>query len=117
MGRPSNWNSPTDSVRLPKHAIAACLALARQLDDPKPVEHVKNNVQNPTAQTQPLQMLTSESHTGTYRLFLAPPRELPPWIDAEVDRCCDQLFAGLDETERAYLLSRLIEKMGEKVDV
>jgi hypothetical protein len=88
------------------------MALARQLDAPKPVEHVKNNVQNPTGPY----LLTSEGQCGTYRLLLQPPRELPPWIDAEIKDCCDRLFDGLDEKERAFLLARLVEEMGVQVD-
>lgn len=38
MARPSKWNSSTESVRLPKHAIEACIALARAMDQPLPAE-------------------------------------------------------------------------------
>jgi hypothetical protein len=31
MPRPPKWNSPTTSVRLPEHTIAACLELAKAL--------------------------------------------------------------------------------------
>lgn len=37
MPRPPKWNAPTESVRLPKHAIAACVDLAKALDAPLPV--------------------------------------------------------------------------------
>jgi hypothetical protein len=37
MPRPPKWNAPTQSVRLPKHAIAACVDLAKALDAPLPV--------------------------------------------------------------------------------
>lgn len=36
MPRPAKWNSPTESVRLPRHAITACLELAKALDQPLP---------------------------------------------------------------------------------
>lgn len=36
MPRPAKWNSPTGSVRLPQHAIEACVQLARALDAPLP---------------------------------------------------------------------------------
>lgn len=36
MPRPPKWNSLTESVRLPAHAIEACLALAKALDTPLP---------------------------------------------------------------------------------
>lgn len=112
MGRPSNWNSPTDSVRLPKHAIAACMALARQLDDPIPLEDVKNNVQNSLCPS----LLTSQSKQGTYRLVLDPPRPLPPQVEASIDEYCDRVFSSLTETERIFLLTRMVEELGVKVD-
>ena len=33
MGRPSKWNSPTTSIRVPKHAVEAVLSLAYHLDN------------------------------------------------------------------------------------
>lgn len=113
MGRPSNWNSPTDSVRLPKHAIAACMALARQLDDPIPLEDVKNNVQNSLGPS----LLTSQSSNGTYRLFLKPPPMLTPDEEASIEEYCDRLFDGFTQTDWVYLLTRLVEDWGVKVDV
>ncbi|MBD2107407.1 hypothetical protein [Nodosilinea sp. FACHB-13] len=112
MPRPPKWNNPTDSVRLPKHAIPACMALARQLDGSKPVEDVKNNVQNLLGPS----MLTSESRDGTYRLFLKPPPELPPNVEASIEEYCDRVFDGLTETDWVYLLTRLVEEWGVKVD-
>jgi len=38
MPRPPKWNSPTESVRLPSHAIEACINLARAMDQPLPAE-------------------------------------------------------------------------------
>lgn len=112
MGRNPKWNSPTDSVRLPKHAISACLALARQLDDPKPVGDVKNNVQNPT---DPY-LLTSEGQGGTYRLLLDPPRYLPPPVATAIEEYCDRVFASLTDSEQVFLLARLVDELGVKVE-
>jgi hypothetical protein len=113
MGRPSNWNSPTDSVRLPKHAIAACLALARQLDDSKPVGDVKNNVQNPTGPY----LLTSESTKGTYTYTVNPPPDIPAEVWATADRLLDEVCGPLSQKEHWLLLGRLVEEWGQKVDV
>lgn len=112
MGRPSLWNSPTDSVRLPKHAIAACLALARQLDNPKPVGHVENNVQNPTGPY----LLTSDSPQGTYCLVLNPPSELSPLMEHAIGEYCDQVLDELSERDQLLLVARLVEEWGQKVD-
>jgi hypothetical protein len=35
-GRPAKWHGETEVIRLPKHAIAACLELAKTLDQPPP---------------------------------------------------------------------------------
>jgi hypothetical protein len=112
MGRPSNWNSPTDSVRLPKHAIAACLALARQLDDAKPVEDVKNNVQNPPGPY----LLTTDGPQGSYRLFLDPPTDISPLMEHAIGEYCDQLLDELSERDQLLVVARLVEELGEKVD-
>jgi hypothetical protein len=64
----------------------------------------------------PMKMLTSESSGGTYRLFLDPPRDLPPQAAQAVEEYCDRVFAGLTESERCFLLARLVEQLGEKVD-
>lgn len=42
MGRPSKWNSETESVRLPKHAIEQCLKLAQMLDQANEGGFVQN---------------------------------------------------------------------------
>lgn len=137
MGRPSNWSGPTRAIRVPDHLAEHLMAIARELDNPEP-----NNVQNPSGlpickpaadaatiaqglaegwishklPDYPLTMLTSESATGTYRLFLEPPRDLPPQVEASIEEYCDRVFNGLTETERVYLLTRLVEERGVKVD-
>lgn len=112
MPRPPKWNSPTDSVRLPKHAIPAAVALARQLDATKPLLDVKNNVQNPPAPY----LLTSDGPTGTYRLFLNPPRDLSPLMEHAIGEYCDQVLDELSERDRLLLIARLVEEMGVQVD-
>lgn len=42
MGRPSKWNGPTESVRLPAHAIEQCLKLAQMLDQANEGGFVQN---------------------------------------------------------------------------
>lgn len=138
MGRNPKWSGPTTPIRVPQHLAEHLIAIARELDNPEPA----NNVQNPSglpvckpkadAETiaqglaegwishklpdYPLQMLTSESPTGTYRLFLEPPRQLPSDVEAAIEEYCDRVFAGLTETERVFLLTRLVEERGVKVD-
>lgn len=136
-GRPAKWSGPTRAIRVPEHLAEHLIAIARELDNPKP-----NNVQNPSdlplckpaadaaTITQglaegwishklpdyPLKMLTSESPKGTYRLFLGPPPELPPQVEASIEEYCDRVFDSLTERERVYLLTGMIEKLGVKVD-
>lgn len=112
MGRPSRWNSPTDSVRLPKHAIPACMALARQLDEAKPVGDVKNNVQNPTGPY----LLTSDSPKGTFQYTVNPPPDIPAEVWAEADRLIDEVCGQMDQKEHWLMLGRLVEEWGQKVD-
>lgn len=105
-GRPAKWSGPTTPIRVPQYLAPHLLAIARELDTPESV----NNVQNP-------RMLTSESPTGTYRLFLKPPPELAPSVEASIEEYCDRVFDGLTETDWVYLLTRLVEEWGVKVDV
>lgn len=137
MGRPSKWSEDTIAIRVPKSLANHLLDIARELDNPEP-----NNVQNPSGlpickpaadaatiaqglaegwishklPDYPLKMLTSESPTGTYRLFLEPPRDLSPQVEASIEEYCDRVFSSLTETERVYLLTRLVEERGVKVD-
>lgn len=137
MGRPAKWSRPTTAIRVPEHLADHLLDIARQLDKPEP-----NNVQNPSGlpickrkadaatiaqglaegwishklPDYPMQMLTSESKDGTYRLFIDPPRELPPLIEHAIGEHCDQILDELSERDQLLLLARLIEELGEKVE-
>lgn len=136
-GRPAKWSGPTRAIRVPEHLAEHLIAIARELDNPEP-----NNVQNPSGlpickpaadaatiaqglaegwishklPDYPLKMLTSQSPAGTYRLFLKPPPELPPDVEASIEEYCDRVFDGLTETDWVYLLTRLVEEWGVKVD-
>jgi hypothetical protein len=112
MGRPSNWNSPTDSVRLPKHAIPACMALARQLDDVKPVGDVKNNVQNPTGPY----LVTWEVNGQATHYLVDPPADIPTDVWVEADRLLDEVCGPMSQKERWLMLGRMVEEWGKKVD-
>jgi len=109
-GRPAKWSGPTTAIRVPLHLAEHLKAIARQLDSPEPA----NNVQNPSG--LPTQMLTSEGRSGTYRLFLDPPRKLPPQTEEVIEAYCDRVFGSLTETERVFLLGRLVEELGVKID-
>ncbi len=137
MGRPAKWSEDTTAIRVPKSLAPHLLDIARQLDNPQP-----DNVQNPSGlpickpkadaatiaeglaegwishklPDYPMQMLTSESTTGTYRLFLEPPRPLPPNVEASIEEYCDRVFDGLTESERVFLLARLVEELGVRVN-
>lgn len=138
MGRPAKWSRPTTAIRVPEHLAEHLLDIARQLDNPEPASNVQNPSGLPICKPKsdaatiaqglaegwiahklpayPLQMLTSESATGTYRLFLEPPRPLPPQMAASIEEYCDRVFASLTESERVFLLTRMVEELGEKVD-
>jgi hypothetical protein len=137
-GRPAKWSGPTTAIRVPEHLAQHLLTIARQLDTPQAAEPSTTPeglpICKPKADAEtiaqglaegwishklpddyPLQMLTSEGKGGTYRLFLEPPRELPPQMEAAIEEYCDQVFEGLTETERVFLLGRLVEELGEPV--
>jgi hypothetical protein len=44
MARPSKWNSPTTSIRVPEHCAHMCLALARQMDGLEKGNFVQNHL-------------------------------------------------------------------------
>jgi hypothetical protein len=139
MGRPKAWSGPTRPIRVPESLADHLIEIARQLDNPEPANNVQNPSGLPTCKPKadaetiaqglaegwishklpdyPLRMLTSESPTGTYRLFLEPPRELPPKVEASIEEYCDRVFESMTERERIHLLTGMIEKLGEKVDV
>lgn len=139
-GRPAKWSGPTRAIRVPEYLAQHLLDIARQLDNPEP-----SSVQNPSdlpvckpasdaatiaqglaegwivPKPAPLpqypKLLTSQGAEGTYRLVLEPPRELAPQVEAAIEEYCDRVFAGLSESERVFLLARLVDELGERVDV
>lgn len=134
-GRPAKWSGPTRAIRVPDHLADQLLTIARQLDTPEPADNVQNPSGLPICKpksdaatiaqglaegwivpAQQPKMLTSESNGNTYRLFLEPPRQLPPQVELAIEEYCDRVFASLTDTERLFLLARLVEEVGEKVD-
>ena len=140
MPRPPKWSGPSRAIRVPEHLADHLLEIARQLDQPDNVQNpteatataIGLPIYKPKADAETItqglaegwivpkalpqmQMLTSEGKGGTYRLFPEPPRELPPQVEASIEEYCDRVFDGLTETERCFLLGRLVEEMGEKV--
>jgi len=113
MGRPSNWNSPTDSVRLPKHAIPAALALAKQLDNAAATRRLVDNVQNPPGPY----LVTLEDGAHTERYLIDPDPDTPPETWAEADRLVEQLVAEHGYKNLLYIITRMAQEWGEPVDV
>lgn len=141
MGRPAKWSGPTTAIRVPEHLAEHLIEIARHLDQPDNVQNpteataatIDLPIYKPAADAATIaqglaegwithslpqypKMLTSEGQGGTYRLFLNPPRELPRQVEASIEEYCDRVFDGLTETERVFLLGRLVEELGEKVD-
>lgn len=141
MPRPPKWSGPSRAIRVPEHLADHLLDIARQLDIPdnvqNPSEATATAAGLPTCKPkadaatiaqglaegwiahklpQYPQMLTSQGSGGTYRLFLNPPRPLPPQMEASLEDHADRVFDRLTECERIFLLARLVEELGEKVD-
>lgn len=112
MGRPSNWNSPTDSVRLPKHAIPAAMALAKQLDSLAATRRLLSNVQNPPGPY----LVTLEDGAHTERYLIDPDPETPPETWAEAERLVDELIAQHGYKHLLYLIGRMAQAWGVEVD-
>lgn len=108
MGRPSKWNSETESIRLPKHAIEQCLKLAQMLDE----HQGKSFVQN----LDPVLVTVDDER------FLIQPEPLTLGELAEVDRMYEDLMAklkaaGLNKREhRMIVFSELVKAWGRKLN-
>lgn len=111
MGRPSNWNSPTDSVRLPKHAIPAALALAKQLDNAEATRRLLDNVQNSPGPY----LVTLEDGAKTESYLIDP--DTPPEVWAEADRLVEQLVAEHGYKNLLYIIGRMAQAWGKPVDL
>ena len=104
MPRPSAWNSPTTAIRLPKHAVEACLELARTLDQPISEGFVQN--------TDPL-LITVGQGTECDR-YLLPSQALTPEQANQMDTLIDQVLAtvpGLGKDAEALLLAELTPRV------
>lgn len=113
MGRPSNWNSPTDSVRLPKHAIPAAMALARQLDNAAATRRLVDNVQNPPGPY----LVTMEDGAKTESYLIDPDPDTPPEAWAEADRLVEQLVAEHGYKNLLYIIGRMAQEWGKPVEL
>lgn len=104
MGRPSKWNSETESVRLPKHAIEQCLKLAQMLDQANEGGFVQN--------------LEPSLVTVDDEKFLIQPEPLTQAELKQVDRMYEDLMekmkaAGLNKREhRMIVFSELVKAWG-----
>lgn len=103
-GRPSKWNSPTKSIRVPGHLVDQLLAIARQLDKPTSPSFVRNS--GPY-------MVTLEDGTKTNRYIVNSPPDLTPSQWAEVEELVEKISNGLTQKELTLLLMSLLEEWGE----
>ena len=104
MARPKSWNSPTAPIRVPAHAVAAVMVLARQLDAEPPSEGF---VQNPN----PPSLITIGQGPTERRYLLQPPADVSPDDSALVDELVDQFFEIFpDHRDRLVAYCRSVEK-------
>jgi hypothetical protein len=100
-------------VRLPKHAIPAALALAKQLDNAAAARRLVNNVQNSPGPY----LVTMEDGSRTESYLIDPDPDTPPETWAEADRIVDQLVAEHDYETLLYLVGRMAQAWGKPVDL
>lgn len=113
MSRPPKWNSPTDSVRLPKHAIPAAMALARQLDSAAATRRLVDNVQNPPGPY----LVTMEDGAKTESYLIDPDPDTSPETWAEADRLVEQLVAEHGYKNLLYIIGRMAQAWGVPVEL
>jgi hypothetical protein len=113
MPRPPKWNSPTDSVRLPKHAIPAAMALAKQLDNAAAARRLVSNVQNPPGPY----LVTMEDGSRTESYLIDSDPETPPETWAQADRLVDQLVTQHDYATLLYIVGRMAQAWGTPVEL
>ncbi len=117
MSRPSKWNTPTTSIRVPAHAVDRLLELARALDmlpptaepDPEFAEYV-SFVQN----LQPcLFSIQDGAELRRYWIECSPPTFEEWKLLCEVqERLLAQMDAeGWRQDARLYVISRMVEQV------
>jgi hypothetical protein len=115
MPRPAKWNAPTESIRLPSHAIAACVRLARALDEPLPAPEADPLVGEYLSFVQNLQpsLVTIQDGAELRRYRV----ECESLTFEEYQTVCGAIAGfeaqtnGLSADERLYVFSRLVEQV------
>lgn len=121
MPRPAKWNSPSEAVRLPKHAIDACLKLAAALDAPPPqtasdpaiaaqFQGYQRFVQN----CQPTMVSIADGLDE--RQYLIAPQPVSFEEYQQLERAIASLESRMEaekfnEHDRMYLFSKLVEEV------
>jgi len=111
MPRPSNWNNPTTSIRIPAHTVDRLLELARLLDLPSSEGFVQNL--NPV-------MITVEDKAKIQQ-YLTQPQPVTAAEDAQVSALADELIAqlraaGMRKADAiAYAVGKIAEQVGTKI--
>lgn len=106
-GRPSPWNSPTELVRLPSHAIPQCVQLAKRLDQSQPDDFVQKRGR----------LLISVGEGSDDRSYLLDPPTLPPGRQALIDEVVDQFISGMTEKDLAFALALLAPRVLPEVPI
>lgn len=109
MGRPSKWNSPTESVRLPSHVVPLALALAKQLDQPPPAKD-DGFVQNKHGPY----MVAIETVAEIERYIIEPP-DVSQEVWEQAEQAVNELCSDLSFEERMWLLADLTKRCCRKV--
>lgn len=125
MPRPAKWNSPSEAVRLPKHAIDACLKLAAALDAPPPqtesdpalaeqFQGYQRFVQN----CQPTMVTIQDGLDERQYLIQPSPCSFEEY--RQIEMAIEQLQARMkaerfNEHDRMYLFSKMVEQVCKPV--
>ena len=103
MPRPPRWNSPTEAIRVPAHAVEKILELARLLDG-------QSFVQNST--TDPLMVTVDE------KPYYFPPQSITAEESEMLNRLVEKLLAesdrlGIKERDRIVLIGEIAKRVGD----
>jgi len=108
MARPPKWNSPTEAIRVPAHAVDAVMALAKQLDG--------SYVNDPSPDKTVLVTWGNESY------LINDPGNLSPEQNQAIDQAVDEFWhiaseSGLDHDDVLYIIGELSSQCGRPINV
>jgi hypothetical protein len=112
MPRPSNWNHPTTSIRVPTHTIDRLLELARLLDCAESKGFVQNDFPP---------ILVTVQEKGEKHQYLVKPEPMTIAEEARAEELADEAIqrlrnAGMRRDEAIlYMMSAIAERVGDRI--